>query len=309
MALHRLLGIEVGVPDPDTLDGFYQEIGFTGGNRCWGAAERPDQIRVNEAPYRQLLEVRVACETEADLATIAKNVNELGVASDESDGKLIVVDPINKWRVIVEPTPVEDIPEQPVRKINRPGDRTRLDARHSLLTEPTPRTPRRLGHVVCGTTDLEKSLKLMTEGIGFRISDSVMGMAFFLRCSPDHHNFLLTPGPVPHINHYAMEHDDIDSVCSAATKYLRAHDDVQIAGPGRHQIGGNMFWYMRDPSGTFFEFFADMDRIIDDEGWRIKDDWDPGDAWSLWGDKDQPEVFFEPKDMAEIIAGWNKANG
>ena len=36
MALHRLLGIEIGVPKPDILDGFYQEIGFTGGDHRWG---------------------------------------------------------------------------------------------------------------------------------------------------------------------------------------------------------------------------------------------------------------------------------
>ena len=41
MALHRMLDIEIGVADPATLDAFYQEIGFVGGDGLWGAADQP----------------------------------------------------------------------------------------------------------------------------------------------------------------------------------------------------------------------------------------------------------------------------
>ena len=46
MALHRLLGMEIGVPDPAMLDAFYQEIGFTGGSRSWGPTDQPGQIKI-----------------------------------------------------------------------------------------------------------------------------------------------------------------------------------------------------------------------------------------------------------------------
>ena len=82
----------------------------------------------------------------------------------------------------------------------------------------------------------------------------------------------------------------------------------RISGPGRHQIGGNIFWYMLDPAGNFFEFFADMDLIIDDDTWE-PGDWSGSDLWSVWGDKEQPEVFFTPTDMEDILKGWNAANG
>ena len=36
MALHRLLGMEVGVPEPGVLDAFYDEIGFVGREGAWG---------------------------------------------------------------------------------------------------------------------------------------------------------------------------------------------------------------------------------------------------------------------------------
>ena len=74
-------------------------------------------------------------------------------------------------------------------------------------------------------------------------------------------------------------------------------------------IGGNVFWYLRDPSGTFFEQFADMDRIEDDEAWEVREDCPLDDSWSVWGEKNQPEVFFRPDDMDEVIAGWNKYYG
>ena len=44
MALHRLAGIEIGVPEPDVLDGFYQEIGFTGSPGAWGGEDTPEQL-------------------------------------------------------------------------------------------------------------------------------------------------------------------------------------------------------------------------------------------------------------------------
>jgi len=39
MALHRLLGMKIGVPAPSELDAFYDEIGLHGGNGSWGTAE------------------------------------------------------------------------------------------------------------------------------------------------------------------------------------------------------------------------------------------------------------------------------
>jgi len=308
MALHRLLGIEIGVPDPAALDAFYQEIGLVGGERNWGPADQPGQITIGEAAYRQLRQLRIACESEHDISRIAKQLDGIGVASTQRDGALRVRDPVNEWEIVIEPREPGDVPTQPSRAVNRPGEHSRVDARHGLLTEAEARRPRRLGHVVVGTNDILASHKLYTEGIGFRISDIVGGLAFFMRCSPDHHNFLLTPGPVPYLNHYALEHDDVDQVCRAATLYLREHEDTQIAGPGRHQIGGNMFWYMRDPSGTFFEFYADMDRITDDDAWQIREDWPMDDSWSFWGEKDQPEVFFRPDDIDAVIEGWKRTH-
>ena len=310
MALHRLIAMEIGVPQPDTLDAFYREIGLSGGEGCWGGAERPDEIRIVEAPYRQLTRMWVACESEEDLAHTAKRLDELGAPYELGGGRLRLTDPVNRWEVVVEPSAVRDLKPQPVRERNRPGDRKRVDVRAEAILEEAPRPPRRLGHIVVGSPDPVNSANLY-KAIGYRVSDVVGGgLATFMRCSPDHHNLLVAPGRVPYLNHYALEHDDFDSVARAASVYLREHgDERHIAGPGRHQIGGNEFWYMLDASGNFFEFFSDMDQIVDDDAWEIGTDWDPADSWSLWGEKNQPEVFFSPPDMEEIVAGFAKQHG
>ncbi len=308
MALHRLLGMEVGVPEPAVLDAFYGEIGFEGGDGAWGSSDLPGQIRISEAPFRQLREMRVGCEGEADLTETAKRLDDIGVKYQAGDGRLRLTDPVNLWDVVVEPAEAHDLPPKPERLLNKPGERGRVNERADVVTEPAPRPPRRLGHIVCGTTDLAKSLELY-KALGFRVSDVVAGVAHFMRCSRDHHNFLVTPGPVPYLNHYALEYDDFDSVMRAASVYLRNHEDSQVDGPGRHQIGGNMFWYLKDPSGTFFEHFTDMDVIEDDDAWEIREDWDPADSWSVFGSQHQSELFFKPGDIEEVIAGWHKVNG
>lgn len=310
MALHRLIDMEIGVPDPAVLDDFYREIGLTEGQGAWGGEEDPDQIRVVQAPFRQLTRMRVGCEGEEDLASAAKRLDELGASYKMGGGELRLTDPINRWEIVVEPTEVRDIKTRSIRERNRPGARNRTGIRAESIIEKAPRPPRRLGHVVVGSPDPIQSANFY-KAIGYRVSDVIGGgLATFLRCSPDHHNLLIAPGRVPYLNHYALEHDDFDSLARAASLYLREHgEERQIAGPGRHQIGGNEFWYMLDPSGTFFEFFSDMDRIEDDAAWEIGTDWDPADSWSLWGEKTQPEVFFSPVDMEEIVSGWEKQHG
>jgi len=311
MALHRMSKIEIGVPDPSGLDAFYQEIGFTGGDGTWGGSDFPGQIEIVEGPFRQLRTVHLACEDEADLDATGKRLDQLGIKYKRGGGRLAVTDPHNEWDFVIRPEPVQDISRQPVRTMNRPGERDRVGSRADVIAEVVPRPPRRLGHIVMGTPKPVETIQFCTEGLGYRVSDTLLnGLVTFMRCSPDHHNLLITPGPVPYLNHYALEMDDFDSVMRGATVYLDKHgDDHQIAGPGRHQIGGNIFWYMLDPSGTFFEFFADMDYIADDEAWEIRGDWDPATSWSVWGESKQPEVFFAPKDIEQIIEGWNKAHG
>jgi Glyoxalase/Bleomycin resistance protein/Dioxygenase superfamily len=299
MALHSFLGMEIGVPEPAVLDASYDDLGLIGGAGHWGTADAPDQIDVVDAPYRQLRTMRLGCDDEADLAAIARRLDGLGIGSKRANGRLVCLDPSGSWRIAIEPAAPLVLATQKSRAHNRPGNRERPNTRADVVIEGAPRPPRRLGHVVLGSPDPVGTAKFFLEGIGFRLSDPV-GVLSFMRCSTDHHNLLVQPGPIPYLNHYAFEFDDIDAVGAAATRYLAKYGaERHVVGLGRHVVGSNVFWYLTDPCGTMFECFSDMDDIPDDAAWEVRTDW-PITEFATWGPRQPPEIFIIPPDLAAI---------
>ncbi|MGH0037476.1 MAG: VOC family protein [Myxococcota bacterium] len=298
MALHRFIGIEIGAPAPDEIEQGYREIGLVGGDGRWGTEEVPDQIHLSEAPYRQLRSMRIGCEDEADLAALRQRLEALGIAAEAGSDRVACSDPSGHWQVIVEVAPPAPLRETPTRAHNRPGERARPGARADVVGETRPRPPRRLGHVVLGSPDPVGVSRFFLEGIGFRLSDQVAGVLSFMRCSTDHHNLLVQPAPVPHLNHYAFEYDDTDAVGVAGTRYLAERPDRHVVGIGRHVVGSNVFWYVNDPCGTMMEFYSDMDDIPDDDAWEVRTDWDI--EFSRWGPPEPPPAFALPDDLEAI---------
>jgi hypothetical protein len=299
MALHRFLGMEIGVPAPEQLEACYAEIGLVGGGGVWGTSELPDQIRISEAPYRQLRAMRIGCEDERDLAALGRRLDGLGLAAKAEAGRVSCLDPSGHWEVIVEVSRPESLGSRPHRAHNRPGERARTADRADVVTEAAPRPPRRLGHLVLGSPDPIGTSKFFLDGVGFRLSDQIAGMLSFMRCSSDHHNLLVQPAPVAYLNHYAFELDDIDAVGAAASRYLAGREKRHVVGLGRHVVGSNVFWYVNDPCGTMVEFFADMDDIPDDDAWEVRTDWELG-QFATWGPMEPPPAFAFPPDLDAI---------
>ena len=125
--------------------------------------------------------------------------------------------------------------------------------------------PRKLGHVVIGTPEPEATHRFFVDGLGFKVSDQVDGVAAFLRCSTDHHNLLIQPSPVAFLHHTSWQVEDVDEVGRGAMRMLEGHPERHVWGLGRHFIGSNFFWYLRDPAGNFSEYYSDMDAITDDQ--------------------------------------------
>jgi hypothetical protein len=95
--------------------------------------------------------------------------------------------------------------------------------------------------------------------------------------------------------------DDIDEIGRGAKAMLEEHPERHVWGFGRHWVGSNFFYYLRDPAGNFTEYYSDMDEILDDQLWepgvfniadltRIQD-WGP----SL------PPSMLAPDDLAELM--------
>ncbi len=311
MALSGLLDVQLSVPDPGQLEAFWVRRGMTvSGTGVLGTAERPCQLRLREGSYRHVSEIRLACDQESDLAAIATRLEGLGIASRAGDGWLRCPDPILDHDVVIEVGAANPLSRPAVRAFNRPGQSERLGRRSTACLEKAPHSPRRLGHVVFGTTDVERSRAFYVDGLGFKVSDALPGFAYFLRCSSDHHNLLVAPSAVPCLNHYAMEMDDMDAIGLAGNQVIEERPDCSVTGVGRHVIGANLFWYLLDPAGGMFELFADMDQIVDDERWAaevFQDRWDDFKI-AAWNSTEIKADFFEPADI-DVIAKGREAAG
>jgi len=304
MPLCDLLDLQLSVPDPDGLVAFWEGLGMTRTDHSTlGTAARPSQLRVAEGPYRHVSELRLGCTDEADLAAIGARLDGLGVAWTLSDGVLRCHDPLADHDVVVVVGRAEPLAPPPVRQVNGPGRRERVNRRSTAAVRAEPAPPRRVGHVVFGSTDVAATVAFYRDGLGFLVSDVIdQGIGCFLRCSTDHHNLLVMPAPVPCMNHYAVEMDDVDAIGLAGMGVLAERPDASVYGIGRHVLGANLFWYLLDPAGGMFELFSDMDQITDDAAWEAgerRDDWDPFTIASWEPGPSRPD-FFLPADIDDL---------
>ncbi len=315
MALNGLLDIEMAVADPSGLHSFWTRHGMTAtSDNVLGTADRPSQLRLKEGAYRHLTKLRLSCELESDLADIARRLGDAGVVSTTSGTTLSCTDPVFGHVVEIEVGSPHPLTPSQQRAFNGPGRKPRLDTRASAVLDHSAPAPRRIGHIVLGTPHFGRAVDFYVNLLGFRISDQIRkGLATFMRVESDHHNLMIQPGPTSYLNHYALEVDDIDAVGLAGTAVVAEDKDASVVGVGRHNLGANVFWYLRDPAGNMFEFFSDMDQITDVEIWNREHrrlDWEGEDGpagFSVWGPKDPPPVFFNPPDIAEIGAGRQAA--
>lgn len=306
MSLHRLLGFTTAVPDPEALAAFYGEMGLTGDpSSGFSGSDGGSAVRIEEGDVRRLTRIELGCHTEEDLATMASRLEAGGRTARLGGGQLSTTDPVSQVQLVVrvaEPQPTQP-PVNP-RVPNAPGATVRENHRAPAVADHA-RAPRRLGHLVLGTPDVKATRDLLVEGLGFKVSDEIDGLIAFLRCSVDHHNVALVGTPVPLLQHYSWECDDVDHVGHNATKLLRVDASRQTWGLGRHFAGSNFYWYLRDPAGSFIELYADMDQITDDEAWEAegRTPFNLEHVANSWG-PDIPLEFIVPTDLEQLQEAW-----
>lgn len=306
MAIHRLDSIRIAVTDAEKQRAFYDAVGLTSdstGSR-FSSPDGGEQVVVEAGEFRRLLDVNLSAADESDLSVIASRLNGLGLASTMRDGVLHAIDPGTRVDFTVRVDQLRPREETPAIPFNGPGRSKRLNERASGVV-PRARSPRRLGHVVIGTPDWEGTVRFLVEGLGFRVSDSFPGIIAFLRCSTDHHNVAVVGSEVPHLQHYSWECDDVDHVGHNATALINGEMAQHGWGFGRHYVGSNFFWYLLEPSGSFIEFYSDMDIITDDIEWETKGRTPvgPEHIGNSWGPR-MPLEFVIPPDLDVLKAGW-----
>jgi catechol 2,3-dioxygenase-like lactoylglutathione lyase family enzyme len=306
MAIHRLDSIRLAVADAEKQRTFYEAVGLTSdstGSR-FSSPDGGEQVVVEHGDFRRLLDVNLSAADESDLSVIASRLNGLGLTATMRDGALHAVDPATRVDFTVRVGDLLTRPAEVATVHNGPGRHERVNTRAAGVI-PRARAPRRLGHLVIGTPDWEGTVRFLVEGLGFRVSDSFPGIIAFLRCSTDHHNVAVVGSEVPHLQHYSWECDDVDHVGHNATALLNAELAEQGWGFGRHFVGSNFFWYLLEPSGSFIEFYSDMDVITDDIEWetRGRTPVGPEHIGNSWGPR-MPLEFVIPRDLDALKAGW-----
>ncbi len=318
MPLHRLTQITMGVPNVEQTAAYYTEFGLTPrpaeevsvygvaspapvGEHAFTTVDGGEQLRVVHSQRRRLVELGIGADDPDDLDRVAASLSALDLPVERTAAGVRAVDPGTEVTVRIEIAPRYEQQPTPPPAYNSPGVDARTEHRAPGILREQAVRPRKLGHVVLGSTDQEFSQRFFHQGVGFKISDTVPGLAAFMRCSTDHHNVLVQQAPVAFLHHTSWQVDDIDEVGRGASAMLEADASRHVWGLGRHHIGSNFFWYLRDPAGNFSEYYSDLDCIVDDALWT-PGVWEGAKGLYNWGPPPPPS-FLAPDDLAALMTG------
>lgn len=182
--------------------------------------------------------------------------------------------------------------------VKAPGDAPRLDVHRWRELDKDPK-PARIGHMLMFTPEFEKAEKFFEDVLGLRTSDRAAGKVAFMAAGDgvtDHHCFGLIPSTHRGFQHASFQVGGIDDI-GFATLRMRKAGYKETFGPGRHALASNLFCYIRDPWGSWVEYYADMDKIS--PAWQTRDwnelpyIWGPDWAPEFWGK--EMNGNFEPR--------------
>ncbi|MGW0631500.1 VOC family protein [Streptomyces sp. NPDC002758] len=305
MALHRLTSITIGVPDVADVARFYSEFGLREiAPHRFATVDGGEQLTIEPAPTRRLTTLGVGVDDPDDIARIEASLRAIDAPVRSTGDSLHTVESVTGVKVDVTVAPRIAPARTPDPLYNGPGRTVRENLRAPAVLRAEPVRPHKLGHVVIGSVDKEASQRFFTAGLGFKITDNLGDRAAFMRCSSDHHNVLVQKAPVNFLHHTAWEVADVDEIGRGATAMLEGHPDRHAWGLGRHHVGSNFFWYLKDPAGNFSEYYSDLDCVVDDALWTPEDFRDARSLYS-WGPR-PPKSFVTPEDIAAAMTGAHR---
>jgi catechol 2,3-dioxygenase len=147
--------------------------------------------------------------------------------------------------------------------------------------------PRDVDHITLRVPDVEQNVAFLTEVLGFHAADARRmpdgrWRAAWLHVSAQHHDLALMRGAAGEsLDHLAWLVDGIEQMKRAADLLAQVGLRGEV-GPGRHSIGGNLFFYFWTADGNRYELSAEMSRVEDRRAkTRVWED-GPG-LFSPWG--------------------------
>ncbi len=297
MTIRNLQHVALTVPDPTVGKRFYTDFGMVGEDydrrivmRCHGRDQ--DQVILVEGAKRTMHHVCFGTRAD-DLVAIKQRLESSGVrlldAPQETlgdglwfrdpDGLLVNV-------CVAESAPWAGADEW---RINNPGHRNR-EGRPGHPRRDAPVRPRRLGHTLRFTPQMDTLLDFYIRIVGLKLSDRAQDVVAFMHThgGSDHHVLGLIKSDRPGYHHASFEVGNIDEIGMGACRLIdKGYRNGW--GFGRHVIGSNFFHYIRDPWGSLAEYFCDVDYIPADADWKPTN-YAVEDSLYVWGPK-VPEDF------------------
>lgn len=302
MALHRLTTLHVGVTRMDETREWYRQFGLREGEP--GQMSTRDggvQLVLEQAPYRGIRQIGVGVDDPDDLARVARSLEDADMGIEVEAGETVRFrDPVDDVAYEFSVAARYGAPTKDLPMLNTPSAAPRVDQPADAVMRSNPVQPSNLTHMVRGSKDPVASIEFHTKVLGFELSDALGDFGGFMRCGEVHHNLAVQLAPAPFLHHISFECDDVDEVGRGAGHMLDLDADSHVWGLGRHAIGSNYFWYLKDPSGNFAEYSSDIDRIGSQEAYRPKD-WNDKENLYSWGPP-LPMEFLAPADIDDVLA-------
>ena len=307
--IRSLLHVGMTVPDLEVGRSFYELFGLESrpaGNdlvfRCVDRAQ--DQIRLIEGPKKRLSYTALGTN-EAGMSMLKTRLEKAGVRIADAPfqvpfGGIWFQDPHGDWlNVQVEEPAVASTLTTP--EINSPNRYRRIGERACGIDALQKRAkPRRMGHLIKFSPDVNRSVDFYTQVLGMKVSDRAGDILAFLRGSAggDHHILAFAKSSHTGLHHLSFEVGDIDEIELGAQTLLRAGYKDGF-GLGRHVGGSNYFHYIRDPWNSLVEYFWDIDIIGEDDSQWVPLDVGPEKITAVWAQTPPPPEFvmnFETTD-------------
>jgi catechol 2,3-dioxygenase-like lactoylglutathione lyase family enzyme len=127
-----------------------------------------------QAPSRRLEEIRIGVDDADDLARAAASLRALGIEAGVTDSILTTADKTTGVRVELAVTPRRHQPAVDPTPYNGPGRHERQGTRAPGILRDNRVRPRKLGHVVIGSTDFDASTAFFRDGLGLKASDYIV---------------------------------------------------------------------------------------------------------------------------------------
>lgn len=278
MRITHLRGVELTDPAPQGIAAFYERI--------WGL----QRLEVPGAsvylrgtgPEHHILAIHPGTQTTvagfrlglADRGAVDRAAGELGSRPGT--------------RIVAGPGPLDSpgggyglrITDPDGRGIELSADVARA-GEPAMLPDGPPIRPTKVSHVVLNSPNAEAYLRLLIEGLGFRVADETEHMVF-CKCNLDHHSVAIARAPHASLNHVAFEVPTVTDVL-AGVEHMGAHGFETIWGPGRHPQGMNAFGYFLAPNGQVVEYTAEVEQIPDEElapRFWVPEDYEVYDTWA-----------------------------